>query len=61
VDNDGQRKRVAHMPTATTTKDDSRSKLVQKSPTRLHQEALEYQGCRACCVLLSTIICNDLE
>src|SRR4030088_2296374 len=30
--NDGQRKRVAHMPTATTTKEDSRSKLVQNHP-----------------------------
>src|SRR3979411_882595 len=30
--NDGQRKRVAHMPTATTTKEDSRSKLVQNRP-----------------------------
>jgi hypothetical protein len=29
---DGQRKRVAHMPTATTTKEDSRSKLVQNHP-----------------------------
>src|SRR4030081_60313 len=30
--NDGQRKRVAHMPTATTTKEDSRLKLVQNHP-----------------------------
>src|SRR4030081_2639529 len=30
--NDGQRKRVAHMPTARTTKEDSRSKLVQDHP-----------------------------
>jgi hypothetical protein len=29
---DGQRKRVAHMPTATTTKEDSHSKLVQNHP-----------------------------
>jgi len=29
---DGQRKRVAHMPTATTTTEDSRSKLVQNHP-----------------------------
>jgi hypothetical protein len=29
---DGQRKRVAHMPTATTTKEDSRSNLVQNHP-----------------------------
>src|SRR5215468_6817446 len=28
----GQRKRVAHMPTATTTKDDSSSKMVQNRP-----------------------------
>src|SRR3979490_2844350 len=30
--NDGQRKRVAHMPTPATTKKDSRSKLVQNHP-----------------------------
>ena len=29
---DGQRKRVAHMPTATTTKEDSSSKVVQNHP-----------------------------
>jgi hypothetical protein len=29
---DGQRKRVAHMPTATTTTEDSRSNLVQNHP-----------------------------
>jgi hypothetical protein len=29
---DGQRKRVAHMPTATTTTEDSRSKLVKNRP-----------------------------
>src|SRR4051812_16663066 len=36
---DGQRKRVAHMPAATTTKEESRSKLVQNHPQRLHEEA----------------------
>src|SRR5271165_4176623 len=29
---DGQRERVAHMPTATTTAEDSRSKLLQNHP-----------------------------
>src|SRR5262245_56732386 len=29
---DGQRKRVAHMPTATATTEDSRSKLIQNHP-----------------------------
>src|SRR6202040_331156 len=29
---DGQRKRVAHMPTAATTTEDSRSKLAQNHP-----------------------------
>jgi hypothetical protein len=32
-------KGVAHMPTATTTKEDSDSKSGTKSPTRLHEEA----------------------
>src|SRR6266566_3426724 len=35
---DGQRKRVAHMPTATTTTEDSRSKFGRKLPTRVHDE-----------------------
>src|SRR6266481_8523271 len=37
---DGQRKCVAHMPTAATTTEDSRSKFGRKLPTRLHDEAL---------------------
>src|SRR5438128_4461201 len=36
---DGQRKCVAHMPTAATTTEDSRSKFGRKLPTRLHDEA----------------------
>src|SRR5438105_2047383 len=40
---DGQRKCVAHMPTAATTTEDSRSKFGRKLPTRLHDEAkLQY-------------------
>src|SRR6266478_2626998 len=38
---DGQRKCVAHMPTAATTTEDSRSKFGRKLPTRLHDEALK--------------------
>jgi hypothetical protein len=37
VDYDGQRKRVAHMPTATTAEEDFENR--SKSPTRLHEEA----------------------
>src|SRR5207247_5484614 len=37
---DGQRKCVAHMPTAATTTEDSRSKFGRKLPTRLHDEAI---------------------
>src|SRR6266566_1844779 len=37
---DGQRKRVAHMPTATTTTEDSRSKFGRKLPTRVHDEGI---------------------
>src|SRR5437660_3461255 len=36
---DGQRKCVAHMPTAAATTEDSRSKFGRKLPTRLHDEA----------------------
>src|SRR6266571_8614982 len=39
---DGQRKCVAHMPTAATTTEDSRSKFGRKLPTRLHDEAINY-------------------
>src|SRR2546430_10425900 len=39
---DGQRKCVAHMPTAATTTEDSRSKFGRKLPTRLHDEAIFY-------------------
>src|SRR5438874_7737287 len=36
---DGQRKRVAHMPTATTTEATSRFTIGLKAPTRLRDEA----------------------
>jgi PleD family two-component response regulator len=39
VDMIGQRKRVAHMPTATTTKEKQQFENGPKSPTRLHEEA----------------------
>src|SRR6266568_1192456 len=43
---DGQRKRVAHMPTATTTTEDSRSKFGRKLPTRVHDEGVFITGRR---------------
>ncbi|MGC1953736.1 MAG: hypothetical protein WA970_14460, partial [Gammaproteobacteria bacterium] len=39
---DGQRKRVAHMPTATTTKEDSHSKLVQNHPHDFTKKQIIY-------------------
>src|SRR3979490_1715085 len=44
--NDGQRKRVAHMPTATTTKEDSRSKLVQNHPHDFTKKQFNEGRCR---------------
>ena len=38
-EHDGQRKRVAHMPTATTTEAASRFTIGLKAPTRLRGEA----------------------
>jgi hypothetical protein len=38
-EHDGQRKRVAHMPTATTTEAASRFTIGLKAPTRLRDEA----------------------
>src|SRR6516165_4496345 len=40
-EHDGQRKRVAHMPTATTTEAASRFTIGLKAPTRLRDEALK--------------------
>jgi hypothetical protein len=38
-EHDGQRKRVAHMPTAATTEAASRFTIGLKTPTRLRDEA----------------------
>jgi hypothetical protein len=38
-EHDGQRKRLAHTPTATTTEAASRFTIGLKAPTRLHDEA----------------------
>src|SRR5215469_10509631 len=45
-EHDGQRKRVAHMPTATTTEAASRFTIGVKAPTRLRDEALSMDICR---------------
>ena len=46
---DGQRKRVAHMPTATTPTEDSRSKLVQNHPLVCLKSVYSYRNSHRTC------------